>query len=427
MQTRISRPGAVLSFLTLLLALSFPSGAQSQKVSPHELWKKDLSLLEAELPKRHKNLFFKLSKKEWAKNCLRLRKALGPETSVADWTAGLMRLLASVGDGHTGLFWQQVGLAALPIRLYAFSDGLFVILHEKNRPELSRAKLRSIDGHHVDELWKRVRPLISADNESAIRGQAPRILITPGLLHAVGVAERPDRVKLGIVTKDGKETELELPAVPLRKQRSINWVDPKDCVPPVLLPRKQTFSYSYHIDDAAMFIAYNSCKNPRLFTKFVAKVFDKSKGLLIDRVIIDLRHNGGGNSLVIQPLFTALRRQKALRKKDAILVLIGRRTFSSAVLNASALRRNFGAVLFGEPSGGKPNHYGEVKTLKLPECRLTVSYSTKYFRMVKDDPDAILPDVKVPLEAMPAFEGEDPCLQAALRYHAPNKSKGAHK
>ena len=38
------------------------------------------------------------------------------------------------------------------------------------------------------------------------------------------------------------------------------------------------------------------------------------------------------------------------------------------------------AIFIGEPTGGRPNHFGEVKSFNLPNSGLSVRYSTKYFR-----------------------------------------------
>jgi len=37
------------------------------------------------------------------------------------------------------------------------------------------------------------------------------------------------------------------------------------------------------------------------------------------------------------------------------------------------------AILVGEPTGNKPNHYGQQQNFELPNSRLMVHYSTKHF------------------------------------------------
>jgi hypothetical protein len=63
------------------------------------------------------------------------------------------------------------------------------------------------------------------------------------------------------------------------------------------------------------------------------------------------------------------------------------------VLNAIDLDQRAGAVLVGEPSAGRPNHYGEVKSMRLPHSGMRVFYSTKYFSRYEKDTDALYPDI----------------------------------
>src|SRR5262249_25597824 len=97
-----------------------------------------------------------------------------------------------------------------------------------------------------------------------------------------------------------------------------------------------------------------------------------------------------------------------------IVVLIGRYTFSSAYLHAARLKEKLGATLVGEPTGQKPNAYGEVRTFALPHSQILVRYSTKYWRTTAGDPPSLEPDVLVRAAAAHYFGLRDPVLEAAL-------------
>jgi hypothetical protein len=68
------------------------------------------------------------------------------------------------------------------------------------------------------------------------------------------------------------------------------------------------------------------------------------------------------------------------------------------------------AILVGEPTGGKPNSYGEVRFLTLFNSMMTVQYSTKYFSLYPEDLPSIYPDVY----AEPSFADFIECRDAAL-------------
>jgi hypothetical protein len=77
--------------------------------------------------------------------------------------------------------------------------------------------------------------------------------------------------------------------------------------------------------------------------------------------------------------------------------------------------RRLGAVLVGSPTGGKPNSYGNVRTLQLPNSGLQVGYSTRYFQIVSgSDPEWIAPDLPVEPTIADLRAGRDALLDAAI-------------
>jgi hypothetical protein len=78
------------------------------------------------------------------------------------------------------------------------------------------------------------------------------------------------------------------------------------------------------------------------------------------------------------------------------------------------LKKKTQAVFYGEPTGGKLNHYGEIKYLTLPFLKLTVSYSTKYFKYIEGDEPSLAPDVSIELTLDDYLALRDPVLEAIL-------------
>jgi C-terminal processing protease CtpA/Prc len=136
----------------------------------------------------------------------------------------------------------------------------------------------------------------------------------------------------------------------------------------------------------------------------------------VKRFVIDLRENDGGDSSLAQPLITGIKQRATLNQRGHLFVIVGRGTFSSAILNALDLKNKTQAIFVGEPTGGKPNHYGEFQEFTLPNSRLRVGYSTKYFTYSQDDTPFFVPDVPVELSSADYFAGRDPMLDAILAY-----------
>jgi C-terminal processing protease CtpA/Prc len=136
----------------------------------------------------------------------------------------------------------------------------------------------------------------------------------------------------------------------------------------------------------------------------------------VERMVIDLRLNGGGNSSIFEPLIKALSRRRDVNQTGRLFALIGRGTFSSACLNTLKLKRETKAILVGEPTGQRPNFYGEVETMTLPHSKLRVHYSTRHFRMMDGDSPAFAPDIHVEPSSSDYASGRDPVLEQALSY-----------
>jgi len=117
-------------------------------------------------------------------------------------------------------------------------------------------------------------------------------------------------------------------------------------------------------------------------------------------------------------LMSQLEEYERFKGKGDVIVLISRYTFSSAMTNAHQLKERLGAVLIGEPTGGKPNHFGQLDSFILPNSGLTVYHSTKWFQKVEGDPDAVHPDVLIEVGSEDFFAGNDPVLEAAMNYEA---------
>ena len=136
----------------------------------------------------------------------------------------------------------------------------------------------------------------------------------------------------------------------------------------------------------------------------------------VKRFVVDLRGNDGGDSSLAQPLITGIKQRTALNQRGHLFVIMGRGTFSSAILNVLDFKNKTHAIFVGEPTGGKPNHYGEFEEFTLPHSRLRVGYSTKYFTYSQDDTPSFAPDVRVELSSADYFAGRDSVLEAIMAH-----------
>ena len=135
--------------------------------------------------------------------------------------------------------------------------------------------------------------------------------------------------------------------------------------------------------DGRALSAAHACSNAATlpFTTFTAEFLKVVDAYAVDRFVIDVRNNPGGDSSLIQPLLNGLQQRFIAGQFGSarLFVLIGRDTISSSLLNALQLKAAPFTTLVGEPTGGKPNHYGNTGALTLPRSGLRISYSTRFF------------------------------------------------
>ena len=87
---------------TILIFFLFIYNYLSAQQIASEDWKTDLNFLKTELTKKHKNLFFKISKQEFEKGIDKIINDLDKDNDITT-TIKLTQLIAKIGDTHTNL------------------------------------------------------------------------------------------------------------------------------------------------------------------------------------------------------------------------------------------------------------------------------------------------------------------------------------
>jgi hypothetical protein len=402
----------------ILLVLSpGPVGAAKTPLSDQERikqWTDDLEFFARELPERHINLFFKLPEGEFAERIAALKAGIS-ETEDYEILVGLMRIIAAIGDSHTMLNTDNTGIFhRLPLSLTWFSDGLYVTRTIPPHRDILGKRLAGIEGTDIREVSQRVGEILSIDNASQLRLRGPGSMVIPEVLVALGLAACTDSVVMDI------EGTGSRPILPVEWKEDLDWIalpDCLDCDPPLYRQHADSiYWYRYLPDSKTVYVHYRACveMKGRPFEAFAAELLDFIDTQQVDRVALDLRYNGGGNSAIAQPLIRGLSERGGFSQEGRLFVIIGRRTFSSAMLNSLDLLDNTGALFVGEETGGKPNHFGEVGFLVLRESGAIVTYSKKRFVRYKTDEPSLSPDIPVEMSFSDYMSCRDPVLEAIL-------------
>jgi hypothetical protein len=173
-------------------------------------------------------------------------------------------------------------------------------------------------------------------------------------------------------------------------------------------------------ESRTLYAQYNEVANKpdRTVAQWVAELQETMRTREVDRFVLDLRWNTGGNNYLNRALLLALIRADRVNRRGRLFAIIGRRNFS-AVQNLVNDLDAYTEVLFvGEPTAGNPNFFGDPTSIVLPNSRLVVRASTLWWQDV-DPRDRRLwtgPDLAVVPRFADYRAGRDPAMELILAF-----------
>jgi tetratricopeptide (TPR) repeat protein len=429
--------------LLCLLLLAAPSFAQDAipaggavSQAEAEKWREDLRHMARDMEARHKNLFHTLPRGQFEAAVKRLDERI-PTLARHQIIVEMARVAASVGDGHTNVAPTRdpkIGFRALPVKLYLFRDGMFVRAAERAHADLLGARVVKIGEATPEEAVARAREIVGRDNEMGVRFFAPLLLAMPEVLHALGLSDGPDAARFTFERAGRRQTltlkpsgpaDLLPPDTDLTWLPKEGWVDMRDGAPAPLWLRdpKNKFWFEQLPGTKVVYAQLNEVNN-----KPDESLADFSKRLLafveandVEKLVLDLRLNRGGNGGLLRPLVVGLVKSK-VNRRGRLFVLMGRSTWSASQFLLNDLEDYTEATFVGEPSGSKGNTYGDSRRITLPNSGVTVRVSVYYWQDWNpwDSRLWTAPHVTAELSSEDYRAGQDPALKAALAY-APRK------
>lgn len=288
----------------------------------------------------------------------------------------LSKLVATIGDSHTNLLFPVDNY--LPFKFYVFKDGVYIIKTIEKYKDLLYKKLEAIDNLEINEILNRLKEIIPHENEQFFKAKAAMYLQGAEVLYGLFIIDDASKVEMKI---QGVTYEIETVLA-----KDIKYIN-EEKLP--IYARKAGVNLWYEdiLDSEEIYIKYNFCREQGETTiaEKIKEIIDIIEIKEIKKITIDLRNNLGGNSTLLRPLIEYIKDKEAINNKENLKVIIGRETFSSGLLNAYEFKNETKGRIVGEPSGGKPNCYGEILKFTLPNSKFIVSYSTKYYKLIEED------------------------------------------
>ncbi len=443
----IVRSGHGLSYLFAIVIVTFGFvviQAQSPAVSVPRLtaaeaedWRADLKFLSAELPRRHKNLFFAMSRTDFDKAVKDLDAKI-PELTRFQVALEFQRIVAMVCDGHTWLlpeFNPSMGFHSLPLKLYVFKDGVFVQKASPQYANLAGGKVLKIGNFPIDKAIATISPYLPKENEMGERNFAPLLLVSPEVLHALAITPEPSSADFQI-EKDGKTFNAVVKLDPnFQAMRGVhakvpeNWVDArgnsKNPTPLWLKDPDNGYWFEFLEDSRTMYVQLNQVLNKD--DKSIAQFFGEIEAVVAseaaERFVLDIRQNGGGNNGLAPIIVRSLIRMKNIDQRGKLFVIIGRQTFSAAQNLTNEIETYTNAVFVGEPTASHVNMYGDAARFTLPKSKIIGQASTLWWQNMseRDTRKWTAPQVAAELTFSDYANNIDTAMKAILEYK-PQKS-----
>ena len=399
-------------------------------------WAADVRALLAAMDSIHPDPYRIHPRAEWERLAAEI-EARVPTLRYHQFVAELARLVALAADGHTRLGnirladHQRVVVdpgpgealdSFYPIEVHVFADGLYAVRAHGSHRALFGKKIVAINGVATAEAFDRVSPFIAADNDAWRLRVFPDLLRSPGFVAGAGLATSPaEPLRLTVAELDGRTQEHRVDVgLPPGDWMDVDRALRPDVERPLWRRLEGRFAFTHLPEGAVVYVRYREVQNAEgesiaVFAERLVRFVDSSK---TERLVIDLRGNGGGNNYLNQPLIHGLIRATSVNRPGSLFVITDRGTFSAAMNFVGEVERNTHALFAGEPTGAPVNHYGDSRRVTLPASGIQVRISSLYWQF-SDPRDArpwVVPDLPVPLRFEDWLSGRDPVIEAVLAY-----------
>ncbi len=334
-------------------------------------------------------------KEQYNIECTQMKESI---TVVELWQSAA-RIISKLKDGHSKVgIWNKN------------------VLYISDFNEINKYELIAINNIKVSTLYNQFLEQFSYELESYAKYQFNQYIVREDYLNFLNV-DTANGVDFLFQTQNGEET-FHYEFVKLDDVKNSK----------VAISTQDFVWYTIDKENNLGIFTLTECNYNDKYKSTLNNFFSEVNENHIDHIVVDLRHNGGGNSKVADAfieyinidsyyifggvdirygpfLFKNDKKESLNIKKDLVFdgkiyALTSTDTFSSAMAFAVALQDNKLGIIVGETPGNMPSSYGDILAFQMPNSNLPITISYKKFRRVDEEKDAIplIPDYEVDAE-----------------------------
>ncbi len=387
-----------------------------------EAWRLDIDYLAKRVNELHYMPYHHTSKVDFDKLISELKlniDSISDEQIVVE----IMKVIGSLGNGHNLIVPTSPktgALQRLPVQFYQFDDGLFIVNAEEQFRQWIGYKVQYIEGTAVEKALKKTNMVNARDNNMQTLWLGPYYLGLPNVLEGLGIIKNPDQVVITLSDSEGVSQEVTMNPIDWSFAGFPKLPQPGLETQPLFLSNmNDPYWYTFLRDDTVVYIQFNAVTNKenQSLKDFNIELRNQIAQNKTQNLILDLRHNHGGNGSLLPPLLKTLQSFEITNPQGKVFVILGRETFSAGHNLLTEITKNINPILVGEPSGSKPNHIGESGWFQLPYSGLMGLVSTQFHQDSKpeDHRKWIAPHIPVSPTSTDYFNGDDRALKSILK------------
>jgi hypothetical protein len=308
----------------------------------------------------------------------------------------LMQIDALADNGHSRIESQPSAFPKeLPVRVVAFSDGLYVMRVTEKYADLLGDRVTAIDGQSIDSVMSKLEQL-RGGTANWRRLHASQYLTLQDMLFGIDVAPNMQSSNWTVETPSGAAITRRLDAYPppasepqVSVQRWLSseplatagaWhtVEPDHPLPISLTDFDQAFRSLRLPGTCTQFVQLKSNvdQGGQSIKDFLSSTEKRLRQSQPCNVILDLRYDGGGDYLNTYRFAREL--PGRVPPGGRVIVLTGPATFSAGISTAVFVKHagQERVVIVGEPVGDRLQFYSEGGQACLPNYPLCVVYQT---------------------------------------------------
>ena len=259
-------------------------------------------------------------------------------------------------DSHTKLLWKNID-KTLPLR-FKFIDGkLYIIRTDEENKDLLYSEVLKLNDIDVKQIEEEIKNMIPYSTNKYLE---TNIEIT--FYNGYKLRTLPS------IKSDTKNFEFEV----LKDNKTIKKsIVENNCL--LTETNKPKDNYTFELMNDAIYIVYNKCKEDYegQMVELVNKIKKISEENNINKYIIDIRGNTGGNSCIINPLIDFL-------QGKTVITLVDKDVFSGGRFAIFDLK-NVNSKFVGTEIGTTLNCFGNAPSYDYKDFIIPIS--NKYFYM----------------------------------------------